>query len=340
MALMDNLAMLLVPLFGHRFPKIGSLYFDADPEPDSEATPTIPTPTATQATPTAAHFIPRAFTMTPTISARHSGLGRPSGRTEYHVGPIISWPFFGSNRGELEHPQEINRGPWPSTYSYLISCVDREITGVIRENEGKSAPHKLHLDPDEVQSSRHHHIMAVPDDTSDKSDEWDWEESEEEWEGPGDTMYRDYRRMQRSTFLVAHMKEREERVREEMSRFLTLMEKLGVHRREEGDAGGGGGGGIGGEQFALDCHDLSLENVFVDEKDPSKIVSSALTFSICAVQFTHMLICRLASLIGSLRRHDLCGHPHMFHHSFNPVLLPPSSSEQSLRELRIGLRPS
>ncbi|KAH8097079.1 hypothetical protein BXZ70DRAFT_895477 [Cristinia sonorae] len=270
LTLMENMAMLLIPLFGHRFPKIGSLYLDAEPDVDSESTPTVPTPTATQYTPTATHYIPR-FAMTPTLTPRHSGLSRQLGKTEYHVGPIISWPFFGSNRGELEHPHEINRGPWPSTYSYLISCVDREITGVIRENEGKAAPHKLHLDPDEVHSSRHHHTQALPGDSSDKSDEWDWEESEEEWEGPGDTMYRDYRRMQRSTFLVAHMKEREERVREEMSRFVSLMEKLGVQRREEG-VGGGGDGGTG-EEFALDCHDLSLENVFVDENDPSKITS-------------------------------------------------------------------
>lgn len=279
--------MLLIPLFGHRFPKIGSLYFDADTEPDSEATPTIPTPTATQATPTAASFVPRAFAMTPLMHPRHAELGRQStGRPEYHVGPIISWPFFGSNRGELEHPHEVNRGPWPSTYSYLISCVDREITGVIRENEGKSAPHKLHLDPDEVQSSRHHHTMAVPGDASDKSDEWDWEESEGEFEGPGDLWYQDYRRMQRSTFLVAHMTAREERVREEMSRFLRMMEKLGVHRREEGD-GGGGDGGTGGEEFALDCHDLSLENVFVDENNPSRIVSAFLFPSSVSDQATY-----------------------------------------------------
>ncbi|TCD68756.1 hypothetical protein EIP91_009902 [Steccherinum ochraceum] len=271
LSLMENMAMFLIPLFSHRFPKIGSLYFDAEPEPDSEATPTIPTPTATQATPTAASFIPRALAMTQAASPRppiHYGR-----KTDFHIGPIISWPFFGSNRGELEHPQEVPRGPWPSTYSYLISCVEREITGVIRENEGKAAPHKLHLDPDEVQSSFHHHTMALPGDASDKSDEWDWEESEEEWEGPGDSMYRDYRRMQRTTFLVAHMQEREERVKEEMSRFVSLMEKLGVQRREEGDAGGGGGGGKGGEEFALDCHDLSLENVFVDEHDHSKITS-------------------------------------------------------------------
>ena len=32
--------------------------------------------------------------------------------------------------------------------------------------------------------------------------------------------------------------------------------------------------GVGGpeELFGLDCHDLSLDNVFVDEGDPSKIV--------------------------------------------------------------------
>ena len=34
--------------------------------------------------------------------------------------------------------------------------------------------------------------------------------------------------------------------------------------------------GVGGEEaglYSLDCHDLSLDNVFVDEKDHSKIVS-------------------------------------------------------------------
>jgi len=176
---------------------------------------------------------------------------------EYHVGPIVSWPFFGSNRGELSHPKELNRGPWSTTESYLLSCVEREINGVIWENEGKSAPHRLHLDPDEIISSRHHRLRAVPGDESDESDEWDLEESEDEWEGPGDAMYRDYRRMQRSTFLVAHMNQREEAVRKEMTRWMNVMDLLVKEvKKPDGD-----------DQFGLDCHDLSLENVFVDEKD-------------------------------------------------------------------------
>lgn len=181
---------------------------------------------------------------------------------EYHVGPMISWPFFGSNRGELSHPKELNRGPWPTTESYLVSCAEREINGVIRENEGKSAPHRLHLDPDEIISSRHHRLRAVPGDESDDSDEWNLEESEDEWEGPGDAMYRDYRRMQRSTFLVAHMKQREDAVRKEMARWMNVMDHLVKEiKKQDGD-----------EEFGLDCHDLSLENVFVDEKDNTTIV--------------------------------------------------------------------
>jgi hypothetical protein len=79
------------------------------------------------------------------------------------------------------------------------------IDGVIRENEGKAAPHKLHLDPDEIRSSKHRRLTAVP---GDESDERDLQESEEKWEGPGYARYRDYRRMQRSTFLIAHMERR------------------------------------------------------------------------------------------------------------------------------------
>jgi hypothetical protein len=188
---------------------------------------------------------------------------------EYHVGPIISWPFFGTHRGELIHPHELNRGPWSSSCSYFSSCAEREISGVIRENEGRSAPHRLHLDPDEILSSRHHRTRAVPGDESDESDEWDLEESEDEWEGPGDAMYRDYRRMQRSTFLVAHLSQREEQVRKEMARWTSLMERL--KKLTVGDAD---------EQFGLDCHDLSLENIFVDGEDNSKIVSQTLLFKV------------------------------------------------------------
>lgn len=120
-------------------------------------------------------------------------------------------------------------------------------------------------------------MEAFPDDPdSDESDEWDAQESEEEWEDcVGDAMYRDYRRMQRGTFLIAHIRRREEAVRREMGRWMRLMEKLGackVQRHITSDSGAGGEGAREGtEEFGLDCHDLSLENVFVDEKDHTKI---------------------------------------------------------------------
>ena len=38
----------------------------------------------------------------------------------------------------------------------------------------------------------------------------------------------------------------------------------------------GVGADSGEALFGLDCHDLSLDNVFVDEKDPSKIVRFSL----------------------------------------------------------------
>ncbi|KZT10307.1 uncharacterized protein LAESUDRAFT_793343 [Laetiporus sulphureus 93-53] len=103
-------------------------------------------------------------------------------------------------------------------------------------------------------------------DESDTSEEWDWEESEGEGKGPGDSMYHDYRQMQRMTFLVSKLKEQEEMMKKEMGRVMELMERLGVRREEEQEEGKGEA-----EEFGIDCHDLSLENVFVDEQDHSKI---------------------------------------------------------------------
>ncbi|KAH9958011.1 hypothetical protein BC827DRAFT_1156968 [Russula dissimulans] len=258
MALLDNLASIIIPLFAHRFSSIGSLYNQC---PVSARPSSMPTPT-----PSSLSFsFSSPITPTPNVStpkgvSLHSFPHKPS--AEFHVGPIVSWPFFGSNRGDLVHPTEIDLGPWPTARAYLQACVDREIRGVIRENEGKAAPHRIHLDPDEIQSSRHHHLQAVPGDRSDDSDEWDIEESEEEWEGPGDLMYRDYRRQQRSTFLIAHLSQREQAVREEMSRWKSMMERLISLTESPGGRP---------EQFAFDLHDLSLENIFVDTKDHSKI---------------------------------------------------------------------
>ncbi|KAF5350778.1 hypothetical protein D9758_010343 [Tetrapyrgos nigripes] len=251
--LLTNLAEMIIPLLAHRFSALGSLYFGPDPHQG---------PSSTAVTPKAVQMHYSAFPFSPRLQMSSI---KSTSQQEYHIGPIISWPFFGSNRGDLSHPNEINRGPWSSTQAYFSSCVEREVTGVIRENEGRAAPHKIHLDPDEIHSSRHHHLKAVPGDESDDSDEWDMEESEDEWEGPGDAMYRDYRRMQRTTFLVAHIQQREECVKKEMARWKRLMDKLMKQlekgKQKEGDV----------EEFGLDCHDLSLENVFVDEADNCKI---------------------------------------------------------------------
>lgn len=254
--LLENLAAMILPLFAHRFNEIGSLYLGPNPH--------VPV-SSSAATPKAVSLPYSAFPFSPTLSSSNlsSKLNNKLGARvtrEFHVGPIMSWPFFGSNRGELTHPTELNRGPWRSQSAYFASCAQREIDGVISENEGRSAPHRLHLDPDEIQSSRHHRLKAVPGDESDDSDEWNLEESEDEWEGPGDAMYRDYRRMQRSTFLVAHLSQREERVRKEMERWVGMMERLVKATLDDVP-----------ESFGLDCHDLSLENIFVDAKDNSKI---------------------------------------------------------------------
>ena len=258
MAFMENLAMLVIPLYAHRFPKIGSLYTGTDPDPSYDSTSAVSTPTPL-------HHFPRSLALTPVPTQTNFNKRL---QTDFHIGPIISWPFFGSGRGELKHPDEINRGPWSSTHDYFTACAQREMIGVVLENEGKAAPHRLHLDPDEIHSSRHHHMEALPGDESDNSDEYDLEESEEEWEGPGDSMYRDYRRMQRTTFLVSHLQQREEKVKAEMERFTELMERLVAALHEEhGDRT---------EEFALDCPDLSLENVFVDPNDVTKIVSNLL----------------------------------------------------------------
>ena len=295
MKLLKNLAAIIIAIFSHRFTEIGSLYFGPNPRLTTQSSG-IPTPKALPDMYSAFPFSPtlamsRASSVTPKPSTSSVSVSSLSSQSqlqsqqsaaaaaaaavtttttrEYHIGPIISWPFFGSNRGELSHPKELNRGPWTTTESYLQSCVQREINGVIWENEGKSAPHRLHLDPDEIISSRHHRLRAVPGDESDDSDEWGLEESEDEWEGPGDAMYRDYRRMQRSTFLVAHMKQREEAVRKEMTRWMNMMDVLVKEVKKPV----GEGDGDDDDEFGLDCHDLSLENVFVDEKDNVTIVS-------------------------------------------------------------------
>jgi hypothetical protein len=87
--------------------------------------------------------------------------------------------------------------------------------------------------------------------------------------------------MQRTTFLVSQLQERENRVREEMDRFGVLVgglrdileSKIEKERTLKAKKFGlGNPPARTKELFGLDCHDLSLENVFVDEKDNWKIV--------------------------------------------------------------------
>ncbi|KAI6011902.1 hypothetical protein PISMIDRAFT_96398 [Pisolithus microcarpus 441] len=303
-SLFTNLASIILPLFAQRFSHIGSLYFGPSPyvtpsQSSASSTAVASSSSSSSAlmssghTPTPTHPVLKGFQFMPLLSrdtqsrATHhttvssvqspdsSSLPTPSmavsslpssfpAQNTYHVGPIISWPFFGSNRGFVSHPFEIDRGPWPSASAYLKSCASREINAVIAESNGRSASHRLHLDPDTIHSSRHHHLLAFPDDPeSDDSDEWDAQESEEEEEDcVGANMYRDYRRMQRGTFLVAHIKRRESEVRREMGRWVNFMERLGACQ---------GSGHALNEEFGLDCHDLSLDNIFVDEKDHTQI---------------------------------------------------------------------
>ncbi|KAL0958448.1 hypothetical protein HGRIS_000591 [Hohenbuehelia grisea] len=270
--LIDNVAAMVVPLFGHRFPQLGSLYFNSATPGAGTVAPaiTFSSSTSSSATPRASdHLLSPSFPFAPAAVARKLDNGIHPPKHTYKVGPIISWPFFGSGRGDIPS-EELSRGPWSSTHDYLVSCAQREIQGVKRENDGRAAPHRLHLDPDEIHSSRHHHLNAVPGDRSDDSDEYDLEESEEEWEGPGDAMYRDYRRIQRSTFLVTHLVQREETVKREMGRWVHLMERLNTLLQKDG-ATTHALGDSEPEEFGLDCHDLSLENVFVDPEDNTRI---------------------------------------------------------------------
>lgn len=378
-SLLRNLAELLIPLFGHRFSHIGSLYSEegkfksqvtppkgsieeppngiSTDEDDHGHIPTpkpaeltrvssidfafgssLPTPTRTPFTaiPTPRHekthfsglALAHALSSRPIatfVRSRSSIPVAPSPQA-FHVGPIISWPFFGSNRGDLSHtsfPPEIDRGPWASNAAYLRACANREVLGVARENEGRAKPHRLHLDPDDVlprgakrRTKKGEYVWGygfvrrarlagygeddeesedgVPGDEESEIPPDDREESDED-SSPGsptlsvnsdadeDTMYSDYRRFQRSTFLIAELSRREKRVRGEMERWRRCMASLEDVLKEVAEKVLANDSrhkeGVGGtntvkkdEVFSLDCHDLSLDNVFVDQKDHSKIV--------------------------------------------------------------------
>ncbi|TFY52763.1 hypothetical protein EVJ58_g9829, partial [Rhodofomes roseus] len=96
-ALMENVAALIIPLFAHRFPSIGSLYLG----PDLDASPPTAVPpylSSAAPTPTVASYLP-AITRAPSSTAGSTATATPasastSARSQFHVGPIVSWPFF------------------------------------------------------------------------------------------------------------------------------------------------------------------------------------------------------------------------------------------------------
>ena len=137
----------------------------------------------------------------------------------------------------------MDRGPWSSFDAYFAACCEREIDAVRKESEGRAHSHRPHRPPEAGTSAP--------------------ESSDEEDGDDGEIYYRDYRTMQRSSLLVSYACQRVETVRSEMDRLKKYMRDLGVGglKRDELDA------------FSFDLHDLSLANIFVDEDDPSQIVS-------------------------------------------------------------------
>lgn len=247
--LFSNLAQHILTLFSHRFNAIGSLYSSVNPAipPSVPQTPLASCPgTPRPGLPRQlSHPRPAAPQRLSSTDGTDEGPSRPNSQfslpppVSFAVGPIVSWPFFGEGRGV----QDLDRGQWSSFEAYLRACCGREIDAVQKECEGRVASHRPHLPPEEGHSAP--------------------SSSDEEDSDDGEVYYRDYRTRQRTSLLVAHAHARVGVVREEMERFVKYMRDLGCGslKRDELDA------------FSFDLHDLSLDNIFVDENDHTTIVS-------------------------------------------------------------------
>jgi len=244
----SNLAQHILTLFSHRFNTIGSLYSSVN----TAVPPSVPQTPLGSRPGTPRPGLPRQLSYTRPAGPQRvrstdgtdGGPSRPRAPTyvppaTFTVGPIVSWPFFGEGRGL----QDLDRGPWTTFESYLRACCDREIDAVQKECEGRAASHRPHLPPEEGHSAP--------------------SSSDEEDSDDGEVYYRDYRTRQRTSLLVAHAHARVGVVRQEMERFLKYMRDLGCGslKRDPLDA------------FSFDLHDLSLDNIFVDESDHTTIVS-------------------------------------------------------------------
>ena len=78
--------------------------------------------------------------------------------------------------------------------------------------------------------------------------------------------------MQLLMFLAAHLKE-QEKVLQEMDHIVRMMRQLGRPVP--------GGDGSSKAEFGLNCHDLSLENVFMDEHSHTCIMSHSHCSLVC-----------------------------------------------------------
>jgi hypothetical protein len=260
---MANLARIVLRISNLRFPGIGSIYTSTSL---SQCTTTIPIPNKEER------------------NNKHSTVS-------YSLGPLISWPFFGSSRGLL---RTLDRGPWRYTESYLESCARREINDVIRENEGRMMGKKPMRMPstgnsDEaadntggIEAGSESYQYPPSDGPSSPSSTI----SSLEFDDPADTFYRDYRAAQRFDFLVAHTNTREVNVRNEMGMALNYFGRLLDEWAKSNTE-------MGTKAFGLDLHDLSRENVFVDEKDHSKVVSFKMWIIIPALNRTEDMHHRL-----------------------------------------------
>ncbi|KAJ7848666.1 hypothetical protein B0H14DRAFT_3453072 [Mycena olivaceomarginata] len=263
-----------------------SLYLGPDPTaPSPPSHSNAPTPTLTRASTltmsslstafSALADTPRAsqkqetygsFPFTPALTPRAppfpSTMSGPSSPGRSSAPSVATSP----PRPSAASPEYVPRGPFPATPAYFAGCVEREVLAVQRENAGSAAGHRLHLDPAEILSSRHHRVVGVEGDESDDSDRVGAGGERGRVGGPGG---RDVSRLSTGAkggvFGGAYTEEGGESVRRE---FGEVDARGGAVERRVARGGGEGGAE---EEFALDAHDLSLENVFVDPADPTVI---------------------------------------------------------------------
>ncbi|KAG8874102.1 hypothetical protein FRB97_006168 [Tulasnella sp. 331] len=298
---LTNLAKVLVTLYSHRFPMIGSLYQTA-------------TNVSSQFAPT-----PHGY--------------------KFRVGPIISWPFFGGGRGERTDiprgPWPTTKEYLRACAEREIQTVKREGEGRLNphrphlpppdedsssEEETGSVPSlsrtssaiaiktrsspmygggSLVMTPQPIAEScssigngpigqpltgrmrsgsqnrltrpnprrQHSHrgagLTSLVNSTvhSLAPSRAHSPEPEEPSSSSDEDTYRDYRSGLRSSLLVAHQQARVDSCRADMDLFIQHMtEKLGVDEKDPEFS-----------EFALDLHDLSSSNVFVDPDDLGKI---------------------------------------------------------------------